>query len=230
MTEATFYNVWRTKTPERRAALIAKMKDEAPTLAAKPGFVSMSVLECAEDGRVLVEGRWQSKEAFDRAVTADPAAQKSRASLAEFGSPEPGLFKEALRVSPEHVGATVGEESRVAISPASIIVTYVQVWRMRATGHQQRWLETMHSHIGLLTKQPGFISMSLHASLDGKQTAVYAQWENEASLTAAINLAEAKRSHDEMARWGTPDGSLYTVDAVFFPTSKSRQAHDQYPE
>jgi pimeloyl-ACP methyl ester carboxylesterase/heme-degrading monooxygenase HmoA len=216
MTDATFYNVWRTKTPKDRAALIAKMKDEAPALAAKTGFVSMSVLECAEDGRVLVEARWQSKEAFDRAVTDDPEAHRSRASLAELGLPEPGLFTEAFRISPAHASAMVGG-SRAVISAASGIVTYVQVWRMSATGNQRRWLETMHSHIGLLTRQPGFLSMSLHASLDGKQTAVYAQWENETSLTAAISSPDAKRSHDEMARWGTPDGSLYGVDSVFLP-------------
>jgi pimeloyl-ACP methyl ester carboxylesterase/heme-degrading monooxygenase HmoA len=230
MADATFYNVWRTKTPKDRAALIAKMKGEAPALAAKPGFVSMSVLECAEDGRVLVEARWQSKEAFDRAVTDDPAAHRSRASLAELGSPEPGLFKEAFRISPAHAGAMVGDGCRAVISAASGIVTYVQVWRMSATGNQQRWLETMHSRIGLLTRQPGFLSMSLHASLDGKQTAVYAQWQNETSLTAAVNLPEAKRSHDEMARWGTPDGSLYGVDSVFLPYASEQAERMTSPQ
>ena len=53
-------------------------------------------LECAADGRVLVEGRWESKEAFDAAVAGNAEAQRSRASLEEFGSPEPGLFTEAL--------------------------------------------------------------------------------------------------------------------------------------
>jgi hypothetical protein len=37
----------------------------------------MTVLECAGDGRVLVEGRWQSKEAFDTAVADNPEAQKA---------------------------------------------------------------------------------------------------------------------------------------------------------
>ena len=37
------------------------------------------MLECADDGRVLVEGRWQSKEAFKTVVARDPEAQKSRA-------------------------------------------------------------------------------------------------------------------------------------------------------
>ena len=100
MTDLTFYNMWRTETPADRAALLARMKDEAPALAAKAGFIAMTVLECAEDGRVLVEGRWQSKEAFDAAVANDPEAQKARASLAQFGSPEPGLFTEVFRVLP----------------------------------------------------------------------------------------------------------------------------------
>lgn len=100
MADTTFYNMWRTETPEARAALLVRMKDEAPALASKEGFVAMTVLECAEDGRVLVEGRWQSKEAFDNAVAEDPEAQKSRASLAQFGSPDPGLFTEVFRVSP----------------------------------------------------------------------------------------------------------------------------------
>jgi len=80
--------------------LIARMKDEAPALASKAGFVAMTILGCAEDGRVLLEGRWQSKDVFDTAVVDDPEAQKSRASLAQFGSPEPGLFTEVFRVSP----------------------------------------------------------------------------------------------------------------------------------
>ena len=100
MADMTFYNMWRTKTPEDRAALLARMKDEAPALASKAGFVAMTVLECAQDGRVLVEGRWQSKQAFDMAVANNPEAQKSRASLEEFGSSEPGLFSEVFRVAP----------------------------------------------------------------------------------------------------------------------------------
>ena len=66
MTGITFYNMWRTETPESRSALLARMKDEAPALASKVGFVSMTVLECAEDGRVLVEGRWQSQMTADQ--------------------------------------------------------------------------------------------------------------------------------------------------------------------
>lgn len=118
MTDVIFYNMWRTETPEGRAALLARMKDEAPALASKAGFVAMTVLECAEDGRVLVEGRWQSKEAFDTAVANDPEAQKSRASLAQFGSPEPGLFAEVFRVAPTATPANAGEGTKNPIPSA----------------------------------------------------------------------------------------------------------------
>jgi hypothetical protein len=40
MTDITFYNIWRTEAPEDRAALLARMKDEALELASKPGFIA----------------------------------------------------------------------------------------------------------------------------------------------------------------------------------------------
>jgi pimeloyl-ACP methyl ester carboxylesterase/heme-degrading monooxygenase HmoA len=115
MPDITFFNMWRTKTPEDRATLLSRMKDEAPALSSKPGFVAMTVLECAEDGRVLVEGHWESQEAFDTAVASDPEAQKARASLAEFGSPEPGLFTKVFSVPPkaDFVNAHQGPESLI---------------------------------------------------------------------------------------------------------------------
>ncbi len=221
--ETTFYNMWRTNNAGDRSALVERMNAEAPAMAAKPGFVSMTVLECEEDGRVLVEGRWQPKDAFDAAVSNDPEAQKSRLSLREFGSPEPGLFRKTFRV----LSAKAKKEDRnagqavIEVNPES--VTYVQIWRMNSAQDQPRWLETMHSRIGLLTVQPGFLSMTLHTSLDGRQTAAYAQWSDEASLTVAINLPEAKGSHDEMAQWGTPEGSLYRVESVYLQAATDKE-------
>jgi heme-degrading monooxygenase HmoA len=102
MPDITFFNMWRTPSAEKRTALLDRMKSEAPALACKAGFISMTVLECADDGRVLVEGRWQSKDAFNAAVADNAEAQRSRASLEEFGSPEPGLFTEVFHVSPSN--------------------------------------------------------------------------------------------------------------------------------
>lgn len=143
MTDITFYNMWRTETPEARAALLARMKDEAPVLASKAGFIAMTVLECAEDGRVLVEGRWLSKEAFDRAVAEDPEAQKSRASLAQFGSPEPGLFTEVFRVSPKmtHVNAHEGSKSSIPSAGEDLLPPGIEQDMVEVNGQKIHFLK-----------------------------------------------------------------------------------------
>jgi hypothetical protein len=105
MSEIHFYNVWRTKTPANRASLIATMKEKAGMFAAKPGFVSLIVSECAEDGRIVAEGRWASREAFDEAVANNPDALADREQMESFGVPEPGLFAEAFRVEPDSNGS-----------------------------------------------------------------------------------------------------------------------------
>jgi hypothetical protein len=55
----------------------------------------------------------------------------------------------------------------------------------------------MHGNIDLLRAKPGFISMTLHSSVDGKRIAVY----------------------DRMAQIGTPDGTLYNLDRVYAATA-----------
>jgi pimeloyl-ACP methyl ester carboxylesterase/heme-degrading monooxygenase HmoA len=98
MAEATFFNVWRTATKEKRAALIEAMRAEAPELQRKPGFLELIAWSGeADELRVLVEGRWATKSAFDAAIANDPAALESRKKLAALGTPDAGLFREALR-------------------------------------------------------------------------------------------------------------------------------------
>jgi pimeloyl-ACP methyl ester carboxylesterase/heme-degrading monooxygenase HmoA len=120
MPDTQFFNMWRTKNASDRAALLDRMKAEAPALASKAGFISLTVLECAEDGRVLVEGRWQSQDAFREAVADNPEAQQSRASLEAFGAPEPGLFREVLRVSPASPKQIAPDPPRAVKSAAAI--------------------------------------------------------------------------------------------------------------
>src|SRR5437764_15226896 len=101
MTEMRFYNVWRTKTPKDRAGLIATMNEKAGMFAYKPGFVSLIVSECAEDGRVVAEGIWESREAFDNAASNNPEAHSDREQMEAFGVPEPGIFAKAFHIEPD---------------------------------------------------------------------------------------------------------------------------------
>jgi quinol monooxygenase YgiN len=99
------------------------------------------------------------------------------------------------------------------------VVTYVQVWELGSREAQNRWLEVMHDSVHILQAKPGFVSMTLHSSLDATRIAVYAQWTSRETLQAAISAPEAVAAHDRMAEIGTSDGSLYTVERVYGPLS-----------
>jgi heme-degrading monooxygenase HmoA len=93
MGEATFFNVWRTSSKETQEQLLDAMRKEAPGLQTKPGFLELTAWNGeAQDLRVIVEGRWESKAAFDAAIANEPAALESRNKLAALGTPEAGLF------------------------------------------------------------------------------------------------------------------------------------------
>src|ERR1700749_4526352 len=101
MAEAIFFNVWSTESKEKQKQLLEAMRAEVPALQMKPGFVELTAWSGdGDDHRVVVEGRWESKEAFDAAVATDPNALESRQKMAKLGTPEAGLFNEAFRLQP----------------------------------------------------------------------------------------------------------------------------------
>lgn len=101
MSEATFFNVWRTSSKEQQERLLDAMRAEASDLQSKHGFLELTAWKGeADDLRVLVEGRWESVEAFETAVANNPAALKSRERLAQIGTPEAGLFRRAFCFQP----------------------------------------------------------------------------------------------------------------------------------
>jgi pimeloyl-ACP methyl ester carboxylesterase len=101
MSEATFFNVWRTTSKENQEHLLEAMRADAPDLQAKLGFLELVAWSGeANDLRVVVEGRWESVAAFEAAIANNSAALESREKLAQLGTPEAGLFREALRFQP----------------------------------------------------------------------------------------------------------------------------------
>jgi hypothetical protein len=106
------------------------------------------------------------------------------------------------------------------------IVTFIQTWTVTDRDKQQEWLATMTSSIHLLRGKPGFVTMSLHSSVDGATVVVYAQWRSAEELAAAVTDAAAVAAHDRLAAFGTPAGSLYLVEAVYGPQDT---AHEPLP-
>jgi pimeloyl-ACP methyl ester carboxylesterase/quinol monooxygenase YgiN len=92
--------------------------------------------------------------------------------------------------------------------------TFIQLWQMPSADEQHSWLETMRRNIHLLQVQPGFASMSLHLSLDGRNVVVYAQWDSEEALKAAVDRPEVKAARLELDSHGVPEGALYSTEFV----------------
>ncbi len=94
-------------------------------------------------------------------------------------------------------------------------VAFIQIWKTPTPDHQKHLLETMKEKMGMYAHMPGFISMTLHPSLDGMQVAVYAQWRSREDFEAAVvNNEQAHEGRRAFAQWGENSGTLYTVDTI----------------
>jgi pimeloyl-ACP methyl ester carboxylesterase len=88
-------------------------------------------------------------------------------------------------------------------------VTFVQIWRHPDPARQERYLQAVRDNVALLTGQPGFRSFRLLAGVDGRSSAVVAEWSDQAASEAATGTAEAATAHEQMAESGEPSGSFY---------------------
>jgi pimeloyl-ACP methyl ester carboxylesterase/heme-degrading monooxygenase HmoA len=117
-------------------------------------------------------------------------------------------------INPAHITEWTSQPSRASIRSSFSGVTFIQLWRMQAAGEQRAWLDAMHRNIHLLQVQPGYQSMSLHRSLDGRNVIVYAQWDSGEALKAAVEQPEVKAARNELDSQGEPEGMIYAIDSV----------------
>jgi quinol monooxygenase YgiN len=117
------------------------------------------------------------------------------------------------------MSSTQHHNARAIIQDTGDLITFIQIWDVADTAGQRDWLAVMHDNIDLLRAKPGFITMTLHPSIDGKRIAVYAQWASPAALDDAISDPAAIAAHDRMAQIGSPDGTLYNLDCVYGPAT-----------
>ncbi|MGD9922361.1 MAG: antibiotic biosynthesis monooxygenase [Pseudorhodoplanes sp.] len=64
-------------------------------------------------------------------------------------------------------------------------------------GKQAEALSLMTERAQFMARQPGFISISLHRSLDGRRIVNYIQWQNRDRLQAAHKSPEFRKEWDQ---------------------------------
>jgi heme-degrading monooxygenase HmoA len=60
-------------------------------------------------------------------------------------------------------------------------------------GKQDEALSVMKQRAQFMAKQPGFVSISLHRSLDGRRIVNYVQWQSRRQLEAAHQSPEFRK-------------------------------------
>ena len=82
-------------------------------------------------------------------------------------------------------------------------------------GKQEDALTLMAERARFMAQQPGFISISLHRSLDGRRIVNYIQWRNRESLNAAHHSPQFRKEWQHFAELADEiDPHLYEVTEV----------------
>src|SRR5438067_10980201 len=106
------------------------------------------------------------------------------------------------------------ETSRPRIQTGNQPVTQITV--IEAEPEQQHEaLSLMAERARFMARQPGFISISLHRSLDGRRIVNYIQWQSRDLLRAAHQSPEFRRAWSQFERLtDDSDPHLYEVVEV----------------
>lgn len=82
-------------------------------------------------------------------------------------------------------------------------------------GKQDEALALMKKRAHFMARQPGFVSISLHRSLDGRRIVNYIQWQNRQLLESAHKSSEFRQAWDRLdALTDDIEPNLYEVAEV----------------
>ena len=92
-------------------------------------------------------------------------------------------------------------------------VTQITVIEVEA-GKQDEALALMSERAQFMARQPGFISISLHRSLDGRRIVNYVQWKDRDLLRSAHHSPDFRR------QWGEFDELTDSIDPNLYEVAE----------
>jgi quinol monooxygenase YgiN len=103
----------------------------------------------------------------------------------------------------------------VTITEGTTPVTVVNVFTVAE--EDQAKLVSMLDEFAVTTmrQRPGFISTSVHASLDRSRVINYAQWETQDDLLAALSAPETQEALQAIVSLAATEPRLYEVAKVY---------------
>ena len=98
------------------------------------------------------------------------------------------------------------------IAPSNAVVTLVNVFRLHNPSDQQRLVDLLvEATETTMRRQPGYVSASIHKSLDGTHVVNYAQWRSRVDFEAMLTNPPASEHMGRAARLAEFEPHLYDV-------------------
>ena len=103
----------------------------------------------------------------------------------------------------------------LTIAKNNDVITLINVFTVQPE-HQQRLVDVLvEATEAVMKHQPGFVSASIHKSLDGTRVTNYAQWRSQEAFEAMLKDSEANVHMQEAARIAEKfEPHLYEVSFV----------------
>lgn len=182
-----------TVDPERQDDLVDLLiASTEGSVRERPGFVSASIHPSLDGSRVVNYAQWRTEDDF-LAMARDPETRKQLAAArAIVERNEPNLYRVACTAT-----GTGTERSVAQISPDLDVVTLFNVITVRPE-RQQRLADLLVAATENETRElPGFVSASIHTSLDGTSVVNYAQWRTPDDFRAMAGNPAAQKQLKE---------------------------------
>ncbi len=90
------------------------------------------------------------------------------------------------------------------------VITVIVIFTVKPE-RQQELIDTIISFTVTVKQQPGFVSASLHKSLDGVKVANYAQWKSQSDYQAFVNNNDVQAVGAKLSEFPRPDAHVYEV-------------------
>jgi heme-degrading monooxygenase HmoA len=189
-----------TVEPEKQQQVIEGWLKEGKRFFAFPGFVAASLHKSLDGTRVINYAQYQKAE--DWLAISPPAEQQQLFAWAfAISQPDPHLYEVVSQ-------STTSGAASVTIEEAITFATMITVFPVEPE-KQQQLIETWLREGKQLEALPGFVSTTLHRSLDGKQVLHYVQWQKAQDWLAISRQADSL--FEQVRAVSQADSHLYEV-------------------
>ncbi len=208
----TIVNILRPETSDENNVLTLLSQGIDETVSKQSGFISSSLHRSLDNDYIINYARWRSGE--DLQATVDLINSGGIPKMAEafsLGNPDFHPFQVTAQFKSSNTRVLLDTEGQI-LTIINILqplegVTQAQLAHLLKNGIEQDVLP-----------QEGFISSTIHESLDNDYVINYAQWESEAALNAFVEKLQSGNAPamGEAFSSASVDFHPYTITNSYF--------------